>query len=305
MHAKSGRFATDLRPGAAPARIILPVVLLAVLSLTSACDGSDAHNGPGREVVDSDLRDQLIVVSDAPPQVVASGAADLDRAERFGNRLDPDAMLARLDARLARADSLAWLTGSAEGRRFLAAPLPRAIARGTPSERCPAIGVAAEEPGGRGPTVRRALELCLAAVPEDCGCALIAVDRVLTVGREEMAYATGVTARARIPAPGFDGLLIAEDEPDGSILLRDLAGPVGRIVRGAEGAATLTILDGGARFEGRSVAVGYRRGRLAERFYLEDAGGRRAVVLVGFSPAELAAGAGAGLAWPEEEPGRP
>jgi len=235
--------------------------------------------------------------------VVASGPPDLDRAERFGAQLDPERLLKRNDSRLARADSLAWLTGSEAGRVFLEAPLPRAIARGDPPRTCPATGLAAGDPAGRGSAVRTALSRCLDALPaaaKDCGCELVAVDSVLTVPRDEMAYATGVTARVRAPEAGFDGLLIAEDETGGAILLRDVTGPVARITRPADGRAALEFLGGGPRFEGIATPVGYRRGRLAERLYLANADGSRAVVLIGFSPGELAESAGAGLAWPRD-----
>ncbi|WP_285673760.1 hypothetical protein [Paralimibaculum aggregatum] len=247
-------------------------------------------------------------------------------------------MLRRNGARQIRADSLPWLTGSEVGRRFLAAAPPRALARGVPAARCPAVGLATDPgPGTMRPSERRAaaaataLRRCLAALPErpgaePCGCGLVALDRVLTVARGEMAYATGITARLRAPRLGIDGVLIAEDEPGGTTLLRDLRGPVARLSRpgsaaapplpdpaslGAtsgiapaaepplsHGPAALTLLADGTRLTGRREAVGFRRGRLAERIYLEDASGRRAVLLIGFSPAELAASAGAGLAWP-------
>ncbi len=279
----------------------------ALALLLTGCDGSAGEGGSARPRAETDLREQLMVVLPSAPQIVVSEDEPFLRAERFARTFDPRELLRRAGARTVQADSLAWMIGSAQGRAFLKAPEPRAIARGEPAARCPATGLAhAGEPGAEGghaETVRRALDRCLAALPdrpetEGCGCKLLALDSVLTVPQSEMAYATGVTARVKAPDLGIDAILIAEDDPEEGTLLRDLRGPVARLLRDGD-RATLTLLDGGARLEGRREAVGFRRGRLAERLYLEDAQGRRAVLLIGFSPKELAERAGAGLAWPE------
>lgn len=298
----AGRPARSARAAAARAAELAIVILLA------GCDGQDAGKDSARTAAPWTLRKQLMVVSSSPPQLVVSDAAGLDRAERFGRTLDAEAVLARAGARRTEADSLAWLTGSAPGRTFLASPLPRAVARGEPADHCPGVGVAGGEadlePGDaalrRGRIVRRAVERCLAAVAglPGCGCRVLAIDSVLTAPRAEMAYATGVTVRIRAPELGLDGVLVAEDEEDGATLLRDLRRPVGRLEREGAAGATLTLLDGEHRLTGRREVVGWRRGRLAERVYLEDAKGRRVVLLIGFSPGELAEGAAAGLAWP-------
>jgi hypothetical protein len=302
-----GRFANTTpraraRPGPAAALCALAALALA------ACDGPAEGEGSARKAAASSLRDQLLVVRSEAPQIIVDDRSDLDRAARFGRALDTGEILSRLDAREARADSVAWMTGSRPGRAFLAAEPPRAIARGDPAEMCPATGIAgaADAPEGspagrRAAVTRLALERCLGALedrPGECGCKLLAVDRVLTVPLEEMAYATGVTARLRAPELGIDGVLIAEEDESGAILLRDLSGPVARLERLDGDRARLAFADGGATLEGTREAVGWRRGRLAERIYLEDEAGRRAALLIGFSPGELAASAAAALAWP-------
>ncbi|MEO0621169.1 MAG: hypothetical protein AAF183_03000 [Pseudomonadota bacterium] len=191
---------------------------------------------------------------------------------------------------------MAWLTGAVEGRAFLSEPFPRAIARGDPAQSCPATGRATGPEaagGGREGTVRLALERCLGALENrraDCGCRLIAFNDILTVPRDEMAYATGITARLIAPERGIDAVLVAEDEaaPDGGsagTLLRDLRGPVARLTRDGADGATLTLLADGSAIKGTRKAFGYRRGRLAERIRLDGGG----LLLIGLSPAELAA----------------
>jgi len=148
----------------------------------------------------------------------------------------------------------------------------------------------------------QALRSCLAQlVPErtGCGCRIVALDDLITVLREETAYATGTSARMRSASLGIDLLLVAEEDADGSTLLRDLRGPVARLVNGADDTVTLSFLATGDRFEGRRILVGFRRGRIAERIYVVDADGNRLSLLIGFEPDELAGGAGAWLAWPE------
>lgn len=252
-----------------------------------------------------------MVVSGGPPQIVASTEEEVGAAARKAARLDLDRLLSRPDSHLARADSLPWLTGSPEGRAFLGAKGARALARGAPADQCPAAAAVGDQPTPTEAT-SRALSACLVALPaerrEGCGCRLIAVDGLLTVQRSEVGYATGVSARLTVEGLGIDAILVAEDVPGGggalpdgsTILLRDLRGDVARITPLGSGRAALVFADTGQRFEGRREPVGYRRGRLAERFYLRDADGNRAVLLIGFSPAELAEHAGAGLAWPKD-----
>ncbi|MGF1445537.1 MAG: hypothetical protein ACFBRM_04980 [Pikeienuella sp.] len=246
----------------------------------------------------------VVPPSSADLRVPASG--DSARAERFAATLDPAALMRRLEARRVQADSLPWLTGTAPGLAFLAAPAPRAIARGAPAARCPATGLASaatDAGASRTEITRRAAQRCLAALPqrsdtEECGCEILAIDNVVTASLDRFAYATGVTARIKAPGLGIDAIWVAEEDPGGAVLLRDLQGPVGRLTAPAAGRGRLILERSGITLEGRREPVGFRRGRLAERLYLADADGRRAVLLIGFSPDELAEGAAAAFAWP-------
>ena len=65
-------------------------------------------------------------------------------------------------------------------------------------------------------------------------------------------------------------------------------------------AVTLDLLKTGSKFTGRSIPVGFRRGRVAERIYVSDSEGHHLTVLVGFAPGELADTAAAWLAWPDQ-----
>jgi len=153
-------------------------------------------------------------------------------------------------------------------------------------------------------TAARALLACreaLASLPGDrgtgCGCRLIALGSVVAVPREDLAYATGVTARVVAPSLGIDGVMVAEEEPGQPIVLRDFGGRAGQILRAADGTVTVTF-DGAGPFQGTALPVGFRRGRIAERIYATNDAGERIVVLIGFSPHELAEYAGAWLVWP-------
>ncbi len=95
----------------------------------------------------------------------------------------------------------------------------------------------------------------------------------------------------------------AEAGPGKETLLRDPSGPVARLVHAEDDRVAVIFERGrlqGHRFEGRRIAMGFRRGRLAERIYATDAEGHRLSLLVGFEPDELAGRAAAWLAWPPE-----
>lgn len=271
--------------------------MLGVLCL-SACDDWGGSDGSARSRLDDARRDQPLTVVPRPPELVAEDPAEIARTVGEAAAIDAALYRSRFGARRLRADSLAWLSGSPDGRAFLALAPPRAVARGEPAENCPAVGLAGEGEPSRAAAARAALERCFADLPggRGCGCRIVAIDNLLTVPLSEMAYATGVAARLSVPERGIDAVLVAEEEPDGTVLLRDLRGTVARLDRAGEGQVALVFVDGGARFEGRSERLGFRRGRLAERLFLESAEGARAVVLIGLSPAEIAAEAD-GLAW--------
>ena len=242
-----------------------------------------------------------MVVSESPPRILARRDADLARARRAADRLDPEARAARLGTRRTRAAGLGLLASAPAGRDFLSRPPHRALARGAPPASCPATGVAGGAEG-RGAAAEAALSACLAALPAeagDCGCRLVALDDLLLVPVGETTYASGVAARLKVPALGLDTLLVADAPEDGVTALRSAPGAVGEVVHLPEGRVRVRLATG-AVFEGVSRAVGFRRGRLAERIHATDAEGRRLALLIGFPPSELAESAGAWLAWPGE-----
>ncbi len=284
-------------------RSMLFMVVIAIGPLYGCVDNGATLQSARQPLVEN-LHLQRMVVLSRPPIIAATRPEDLSVALRIAENADPAELSKRESARWVGVDALPFLTSTEVGKRFLAAAAPRALARGMPPEACPAATMASGTPGTpRAEIAGQALRSCLAKlVPErtGCGCRIVALDDLVTVSREDTAYATGTSARMRSAALGIDLLLVAEEVPGGDTLLRDLHGPVARLVNGENDAVTLRFHSTGRRFDGYRIAVGFRRGRIAERIYVVDADGNRLSLLIGFEPGELADRAGAWLAWPPE-----
>lgn len=272
---------------------------LAAALCLSGCGPQTHSAGSERSKNSEDVDLQQILVLARPPSVVVDKSNDLSRVRRMLDRISPNDLAQQSGARRVDANALPWLTGSTEGRAFLAAKTNRVLVRGTPRASCP---VALTETGASGipELASKALQQCAAQSAPDCGCQLVAAGSVLLVPRAEVEYATGVSARIRVSALGLDGFLVAEESPDGTILLRDVAGVVGKLERGSGDQVTLSLQQASKPFSGVARPVGYRRGRLAERIYATDPDGNRLSLLIGFAPEELAQFAGAWLAWPPD-----
>jgi hypothetical protein len=281
----------------------LLIVALAIGPI-SGCVANDASSNSARQPLAEGVHVQRMVVLSYPPIIAATQPEDIPAALSLVENIDPDELTRRESARWVNVDSLPLLTSTASGRRLLSAAAPRALARGMPAEICPADAMASAAPGSPpAEVVGEALRSCLAKLgpgQTDCGCQIVAIDNLVTVPLEDAAYATGTSARMRSAALGIDLLLVAEENPDGDTLLRDLQGPVARLTNGENGAVTLIFEATKRRFDGYRITVGFRRGRIAERVYVVDADGHRLSLLIGFEPGELAEGAGAWLAWPPE-----
>ena len=284
-------------------RSMLFMVVTTIGPLCGCIDNGATLQSARQPLVES-LHLQRMVVLSRPPIIAATRPEDLPVARRIAENTDPAVLAARESARWVGIDALPFLTSTETGKRFLAAAAPRALARGMPPESCPAAAMAGGTPGTtRAQAAGQALERCLARLAPErpgCGCRIVALDNLVTVPREDTAYATGTSARMRSAALGIDLLLVAEEVAGGAMLLRDLHGPVARLVSGEGDAVTLSFNATGRRFEGYRIAVGFRRGRIAERIYVVDADGNRLSLLIGFEPDELADRAGAWLAWPPE-----
>lgn len=272
--------------------------LLVAFGLT-ACGGTPNSAGSQREKIPQRVDSQQILIMPRPPVIAVDKDNDLATVTRRLQRLNPNALAAREGARLIDANALPWLAGSTEGREFLAGSPTRVLVRGTPAAFCP---VALTETGSGSATdlASRALQSCAAQSAPGCGCQIIALGSVLMVPREEVAYATGISARIQARSLGLDGFLVAEETPAGLILLRDVSGVVGRMERGTGDQVRLTFDKASEPFTGFARGVGFRRGRLAERIYATDSAGNRVTLLIGFEPDELAEFAGAWLAWPPD-----
>lgn len=212
--------------------------------------------------------------------------------------MNPADLQNRESSRIENANALPWLTGSPLGRDFLGIEGSRVLVRGIPAAFCPTALVES----GNTPVpdlAASALRKCLDRSKDKCGCQIVAAGSVLLVPQADMAYATAISARIRAPALGLNGFLVAEEERDGRVLLRDLGGVIGRITRAPGDAVTIELQAGAQTYSGQSIKVGFRRGRLAERIYASDESGNRLSLLIGFDPDELAELAGAWLAWPK------
>jgi len=258
----------------------------------------------GHDKLNESTHTERMTVLDQPPVIAANSHEKARLAKVQMDRLDLARMARRSDAALSATDALPYLSGSPQGRAFLASPLPRAMARGMPAEFCPADFT---QPGQRGmtrsQTVLAALEGCLAklsATHPECGCRVVAVDNVVTVPRKDLAYATGIGARLLIPGLGINSMIIAEEDNDEGLLLRDLHGPVAHINHGPGDSVTVMFIRNGTTFTGRYLQVGFRRGRIAERIYAKDAEGHKLSLLIGFDPEELAQNAARWLVWPQD-----
>ena len=266
----------------------------------SACAPAPDSGGSQRVRNPGALDFQQMLVMDRPPLIAAEDAADVEVARRLMARLNPADLRSRTGARFADANALPWLSGSSAGRSYLSARPQRVLVRGRPAEHCP-VAFAELAPPSKpiADLAAQALTRCLDEVPKDCGCQVVAAGAVLMVPRAEVSYATGIAARIRAEALGLDGFLVAEEAPDGTVLLRDLARSIARVTRKGTD-VTVTLSETGEVYRGRARAVGYRRGRLAERIYATDDQGERLSLLIGFDPDELAEFAGAWLAWPAD-----
>ena len=266
------------------------------LFAVSACSGGESA-GSQRSRNPQSIDDERILVLTRPPLAAVTSAADIDRIRLLLDRLDVNELAERTGSKIVTASELAWISGSMVGREFLAEEAPaRVLVRGAPRAQCPV----AFTRGGLAPVstlAASALRDCLAEVGPGCGCEVVAAGSVLLVERDEVEYATGIAARLHAPALGLDRLLVAEETRDGDVLLRDLGGVVGTLDRREDG--QVEVMLRGDSYAGRSIPVGFRRGRLAERIYATNADGQRLSLLIGFDPEELSEVAGAWLAWPD------
>lgn len=272
-----------------------------IIGTASGCVGPTRSAGSERARNAESIDLQRMLVLQRPPIVSAENAADVEVARQIMRNLSPQELQSREGARLVDANALPWLTGAPEGRSFLSTPPQRVLVRGAPADRCP---VAFTENAAAAVPIHdvaaTALSACLAEVGPGCGCRVVVAGSVLLVPREDVAYATGIAARIRARGLGLDGFLVAEETPDGAVVLRDLSGVVGEMRRTTGTAVMLKLRGSDATFTGEARQVGYRRGRRAERIYATNDAGDRVSLLIGFNPDELARFAGAWLAWPPD-----
>lgn len=276
-------------------------IVLPLLGLLSACIENGPRASSQRDRPSEAINAQKILTMTRPPVVIAKDLAGVEVARTLISRLTPSALQDRKGARFVDANALPWLSGSAQGQAFLNAQPNRVLVRGAPAEMCP-IAFTQSGPNST-PTqelARTALSRCIQQAPKGCGCRVVAVRNSLLTTREEITYATGIAARIRARSLGLDGLLVAEEKTDGTILLRDLSGTIGSVSISEDDKVTLKLNGSDTVYSGISRNVGFRRGRLARRIYASNTAGERVSLLIGFDPDELAQIAGAWLAWPPD-----
>ncbi len=289
-------FRTKLLPKSRVAALILPLFAL----ITSCSDDANRASSKRERISDS-VNAQKILIVDRPPIVIAKDAVGVENARTLISRLTPSKLQSRKGAKFVDANALPWLSGSTPGKTFMTSPPNRILVRGNPAEMCPVAFTTTGSAGTpTGEVAHRALTKCLEKVPPGCGCQVVAMRNALLTKREEISYATGIAARIRSRALGLDDLLVAEEQPSGTILLRDLTSPIGTLTFEGKNSVSMTLKGSGAVFTGTVRDVGFRRGRLARRIYVKSPGGDRISLLIGFDPDELAQFAGAWLAWPPD-----
>lgn len=240
----------------------------------------------------------------SPPDIQVAEQGDLAEARRRAGLASFERLSEQSRSRTVEAARLPFLYESPAATAYLNQTGARALARGEPPATCPALGIAdSTDAKVNEEAAVVALSRCLGDLDtgrEGCNCKLLALGDVLTAPVEDFVYARGVSATL-IGLPGGDIRLVAEERAlpgdDGATRLWFLAPNGTRAIAelSAEGDALFALvrenngsLETEREFRGRRETDGYRRGRLAERLYLNDASGARLVVLIGFEPAELA-----------------
>ncbi|MEL6278684.1 MAG: hypothetical protein AAF661_06435 [Pseudomonadota bacterium] len=242
--------------------------------------------------------------------LVANSPSDAAALSRGATAERLSALATRRRAETFSGAELPFFFESEIGRAYLTAGAGRAIARGEPSESCPAFGVALQQISPEA-AAQEALNRCLANRAADtadrCGCRLLAAGSILFGEREEFAHARGVNARLISLEGAFDVTLVAEQKLEErpaadlergvgeTVWLLGPSGPAAAVELSPDGDASLIILTGPSdalqtvkTYTGRWDSEGYRRGRIATQIGVRDEQGRRAVLLIGYEPEELA-----------------
>jgi hypothetical protein len=276
-------------------RRLIRNVSATVLALgLSACTDSPPASAPAPDGLTQPAPGSPRIEARRPEDVATAAKASgrFAAASPAGRRLDPAAA--------------PFLHAAPGGRAYLALPTPRALARGEPAARCPALAAAP------GPTPSAAAEAALGAcfgqlrdrgAEAGCGCRILALDGALVAPQSEFAYAPGVGARILGGDPSDGRPLVAIERTDGDPALVEVAfldalGPVAVARLGAGGDARLLTREGPTEYAGVREMRGWRRGRMTERLLLRSADGRRLIALIGFEPADIAAEGAALARWP-------
>ncbi len=293
----------DAPEASSPPRVRTAPPVAAGLTLALLALGGCGTLPPAPErtvLAGSDIGLKTLTQPPAPPEIVARSPADPPLAAAGASEDRLAALAGRERAERRPGPEIAFFFESPLGRAYLASGRGKALARGAPADSCPALGASLDQTSPRA-AAEQALARCLDARPAGaelrCGCRLIAAGDVLLAPPETFAYARAIGGRliARLDGDRIDAPVVI-DGPDHTetgargprrVLLRSPSGPVGALALDADGGATLDL--GARRLSGAWAPEGFRRGRLAGAISLSGADGSRALVLIGYEPAEMAA----------------
>ena len=276
--------------------------------VAQAQQGGVVQSTPRGTITSSAAR-QRFLSQPRPADIVAEDWSGLEDAMLYSRRATEGEAARVRGARWVEAAQIGLLFGSPEGKAFLSAPAGRALVRGEPRDKCPALNVASAPTDDQ--ATDGALRACLREIQPygpDCGCRVIARADRLLAPRDEFEYAIGVATRIVDPATGNERRMTSEERMiDGRpgarrLWLLGVQGPVGMLQVEPDGRAAFIESGTNARYDGKHRAEGFRRGRVARRAYLTARDGRRLVVLVGFEEEELKDNRAALTAWNPDGP---
>lgn len=268
--------------------IIQVIAALFVLGALGAC----APQTPQDPRLSGPSEIDLTRMASAPgaPRLIARDPAEVAQATRSAMRYLGERLPEARGLRLLEISAIPFLRRSPEGATFLRRPFPRALARGTPPQACPAAAASSPSAATSALAAEDALTRCLDVLDvrkadASCGCRLLAVDNALVAPRRDFAFAPGVTAFLIRTRTGAAERLIAESEltSDGgeTVVLRNAAGVVATLALKGETAEMRLAATPEVIWRGSRRMFGYRRGRMSERMVLTTTDGQTIRLLIG------------------------
>jgi len=265
--------------------VTIALILLGVMTACAPQTPQDPRLSGPSEV-------DLTRMASAPgaPRLTAHSQSETAAAAGFAMRYLGERLPEARGLRLLEISAIPFLRRSPEGATFLRRPLPRALARGTPPQTCPAAAASSPTAANSALAAEDALTQCLDVLAlrgadASCGCRLLAVDNALVAPRRDFTFAPGVTAFLIRPGTGAAERLIAESELTSAggemVVLRNAAGVVAALALKGDTAEMRLAATPEVIWRGARRMFGYRRGRLSERMVLTTADAQTIRLLIG------------------------